>query len=79
MKVYNHLLSLSFLYFLSACKENTGTSVEKQPNILFIAIDDLRIELGCYWNPFIQSPHFDHLDFRKTSGLSKLNPEKVPG
>ncbi|MEO0452523.1 MAG: sulfatase [Verrucomicrobiota bacterium] len=31
------------------------------PNILFICIDDLRPELGCYGVDYIQSPHIDSL------------------
>jgi iduronate 2-sulfatase len=31
------------------------------PNILFIAIDDLRPELGCYGSPIAISPHLDKL------------------
>lgn len=33
----------------------------KQPNILFIAIDDLRTELGCYGHQYVDSPHLDQL------------------
>lgn len=33
----------------------------KSPNVLFIAIDDLRPELGCYGVEYAQSPHLDQL------------------
>jgi iduronate 2-sulfatase len=36
-------------------------SAADRPNILFIAIDDLRPELGCYGSPIAQSPTLDAL------------------
>lgn len=36
----------------------------RQPNILFIAVDDLRPELGCYGRREIHSPHIDRLAAR---------------
>ena len=33
----------------------------KRPNVLFIAIDDLRPELGCYGSPIAKSPVLDAL------------------
>ncbi|RUA07859.1 MAG: sulfatase [Flavobacteriia bacterium] len=44
----------------------TGCSSQKEkdppkPNILFISIDDLRAELGCYGKDYIKSPNLDKL------------------
>jgi arylsulfatase A-like enzyme len=41
---------------VSACHKH-----QKQPNILFICVDDLRPELGCYGADHIHSPHLDEL------------------
>lgn len=37
------------------------TSAADKPNVLFIAIDDLRPELGCYGNKEVKTPHLDQL------------------
>jgi iduronate 2-sulfatase len=46
--------TLTFLLLLSA------TAVAK-PNVLFIAVDDLRPQLGCYGESWIKSPNIDRL------------------
>ena len=38
-------------------------------NVLFVAVDDLRPELGCFGHPTIQSPHIDKLAAQGTAFL----------
>jgi arylsulfatase A-like enzyme len=39
----------------------TEVALEERPNILFIIVDDLRPELGCYGNTEIKTPNIDRL------------------
>ena len=39
----------------------TSLGAADRPNVLFIAIDDLRPELGCYGSTVVKSPHIDRL------------------
>ncbi len=41
--------------------QNRSADGSKRPNILFIAVDDLRPSLGCYGDPIAKSPHIDRL------------------
>lgn len=55
----------------------------ERPNVLFIAVDDLRCDLGCYGNSFVKSPNIDR--FASTGVLfrnaycqqSVCNPSRV--
>ncbi|MEM7143645.1 MAG: sulfatase [Verrucomicrobiota bacterium] len=55
------LLRCLILSILSASASQGETVAAEQPNILFIAIDDLRPELGCYDSPIAKSPVLDQL------------------
>lgn len=59
----NRIISIVFFVILvSACSSSpTKNENTKQPNILFLAIDDLRPELGCYGSPIAVSPNIDRL------------------
>ncbi len=48
------------LLILQPCQE------EEAPNVLFIAVDDLRPELGCYGADYIHSPYIDKLATEST-------------
>jgi hypothetical protein len=41
--------------------DRATTAGTRQPNVLFILVDDLRPELGCYGNSVVKTPHIDRL------------------
>ncbi len=53
-------LSMSYANCINNEKNIIGNSSDK-PNILFICVDDLRPELGCYGHDHIHSPNLDKL------------------
>jgi iduronate 2-sulfatase len=56
------LVTLTFIFF---CLTSSGTAAKevakRRMNVLFIAVDDLRPELGCYGFSQIKSPNIDEL------------------
>ncbi len=57
---YSSFLYLILFILLIGCSSSYRDEIVK-PNILFIAVDDLRAELGCYGNNYIKSPNLDKL------------------
>ncbi len=60
MKAIFTLALVSLVTLPLACAADT------RPNVLFIAVDDMRPELGCYGNKIIKSPNIDRLAARGT-------------
>ena len=69
MKKLHFLIYFFFALILINCHPVQKTESGK-PNILFIAVDDLRPELGCYGHLQIKSPNIDKL---AAEGLSFIN------
>jgi arylsulfatase A-like enzyme len=61
---YKFLLRFAVIMGLSLCYLSCGATEvepEERPNILFVIVDDLRPELGCYGNKEIKTPNIDRL------------------
>ncbi|MCP4827478.1 MAG: sulfatase-like hydrolase/transferase, partial [Proteobacteria bacterium] len=63
------LSTCAFASFAWGIDDNTDTadsSAGQRPNVLFIAVDDLRPVLGCYGDTTAVTPHLDRLASRGT-------------
>ena len=61
MRLIRAIVSLSWMAL--ACFNSADA---RQPNVLFIAVDDLRVELGCYGSAHVKSPNIDRLALQGT-------------
>ena len=57
----NPLVLVAFAAVLGICHAAGADDVPPKPNVLFIVVDDLRPELGCYGKDYIQSPNMDRI------------------
>jgi arylsulfatase A-like enzyme len=55
---------LRHIWLLLVFATQVAISAEKRLNILFIAVDDMRPELGCYGNTIIRTPNIDRIAAR---------------
>ena len=51
-----NLLAILFAAVFGVCP-----AAERRPNVLFIAVDDMNNDLGCYGHPLIKSPNIDRI------------------
>jgi iduronate 2-sulfatase len=54
-------MGLAGASLLGLCCRGLAQEATKARNVLFVAVDDLRPELGCYGHPVIKSPNLDRL------------------
>lgn len=70
---------MKYVIFILAMAVSGMVGAAEKPNILFIAVDDLKPMLGCYGDPDILSPNMDKLAERGTVFLNNACQQSVCG
>jgi len=60
-RLLKNLSLITIFTLIVSCKTEQKKVVASKPNVLFIPVDDLRPELGCYGNEYIKTPNIDAL------------------
>ena len=71
--------NLNFALLSIASISAFGQSAPARPNILFIAVDDLKPVLGCYGDPIIKTPNIDRIARNGTVFLQNYVQQAVSG
>jgi iduronate 2-sulfatase len=75
-QLFKNTLSLASLTLLSTGMQ---AAEKKAPNVLFIAIDDLKPELGCYGSKIVKTPNIDKLAAKGTLFTQSYCQQAVSG
>ena len=60
----NNLRTIATILAAVSAYPAMAADQNQKPNVLFIAVDDLRPEMGCYGNPVVKTPNLDRLAAR---------------
>lgn len=75
-----YMLNMGLLCLASlSVYSQAATKVAKKPNILFIAVDDLKPLLGCYGDAIIKTPNIDRIAKMGTVFMSNYCQQAVCG